>query len=119
MRIYQKLTPLTEEERTFASENHWVIKWFFSITNYNESEYYDVAAIGYLKAVKAWFAREDLHQYAFSTIAKQAMRAYIWNEKKKNDRRIRTISLDALYGEYGTLTLEDMITYDHYLNCYV
>lgn len=119
MRIYQKLTPLTEEERTFASENHWIINWFFNTTNYSASEYYDVAAVGYLKAVKRWFAREDIHRYAFSTIARQAMRSYISSEMKKNDRRIRTISLDAPYGEDGALTLADMITYDNYSNCYV
>lgn len=118
MRVYQKLTPLTQEEQKFAEENHWVIDWFFRISNYNLSEYYDVAAIGYLKAVKSWHTRSELHEYSFSTIAKQAMRSYIGNELKKADRRIKTISLDAIVGDSEGMTLMDMVTYDSYLNCY-
>lgn len=118
MRTYQKLTPLTQEEQKFAEENHWVIDWFFRISNYNLSEYYDVAAIGYLKAVKSWHTRSELHEYSFSTIAKQTMRSYIGNELKKADRRIKTISLDAVVGDSDGMTLMDMVTYDSYLNCY-
>ena len=118
MRVYQKLTPLTQEEQKFAEENHWVIDWFFRISNYNLSEYYDVAAIGYLKAVKSWHTRSELHEYSFSTIAKQTMRSYISNELKKADRRIKTISLDAIVGDSEGMTLMDMVTYDSYLNCY-
>lgn len=118
MRVYQKLTPLTQEEQKFAEENHWVIDWFFRISNYNLSEYYDVAAIGYLKAVKSWHTRSELHEYSFSTIAKQTMRSYIGNELKKADRRIKTINLDAIVGDSEGMTLMDMVTYDSYLNCY-
>lgn len=118
MRVYQKLTPLTQEEQKFAKENHWVIDWFFRISNYNLSEYYDVAAIGYLKAVKSWHTRSELHEYSFSTVAKQTMRSYIGNELKKADRRIKTISLDAIVGDSEGMTLMDMVTYDSYLNCY-
>ena len=118
MRVYQKLTPLTQEEQKFAEENHWVIDWFFRISNYNLSEYYVVAAIGYLKAVKSWHTRSELHEYSFSTIAKQTMRSYIGNELKKADRRIKTISLDAIVGDSEGMTLMDMVTYDSYLNCY-
>ena len=118
MRVYQKLTPLTQEEQKFAEENHWVIDWFFRISNYNLSEYYDVAAIGYLKAVKSWHTRSELHEYSFSTIAKQTMRSYIGNELKKADRRIKTISLDAIVGDSEGMTLMVMVTYDSYLNCY-
>lgn len=118
MRVYQKLTPLTQEEQKFAEENHWVIDWFFRISNYNLSEYYDVAAIGYLKAVKSWHTRSELHEYSFSTIAKQTRRSYIGNELKKADRRIKTISLDAIVGDSEGMTLMDMVTYDSYLNCY-
>lgn len=119
MRIYQKLTPLTEEEKQFAAENHWVVEWFFVISGYDLQEYYDVAAIGYLKAVKSWCSREELHQYSFATVAKQMMRSYIGNERKKSDRRIRTISLDAASDDAGGFCLMDTVTYDNYLNQYV
>ncbi len=119
MRIYQKLTPLTEEERKFASDNHWVIDWFFAITQYDSNELYDVAAVGYLKAVKSWFSRAELHQWEFATIAKQMMRGYITNEYRKRDRRIKAVSLDECYGESENRSLADTITYDNYLNYYV
>lgn len=119
MRVYQKLTPLTQEEQRFAEENHWVIDWFFRISGYNATEYYDVAAIGYLKAVKSWCSREELHEYEFSTIAKQMMRSYIGNERRKANRRIQTISLDAEIGKDSSLCYLDTVTYENYLNCYV
>ena len=119
MRIYQKLTPLTEEERAFAGDNHWVIEWFFAISQYDRDEFYDVAAVGYLKAVKSWFSRTDLHRWEFSTVAKQMMRGYITNEIKKRTRRIRAISLDECCGEDENYSLVNAITYDNYLNCYV
>lgn len=119
MRIYQKLTPLTEEERQFAANNYWVVEWFFRISDYDLQEYYDVAAIGYLKAVKSWCARDELHQYSFATIAKWRMQAYIGNEIKKNNRRIRTISLNAALDDADGCCLMDMVTYDNYLNQYV
>lgn len=40
----------------------------------DEQEYYDVAAFGYLSAVKRYFAQPKLGRYAFSTIAWQSMR---------------------------------------------
>lgn len=46
------------------------------------------------------------------------MRSYIGNELKKADRRIKTISLDAIVGDSEGMTLMDMVTYDSYLNCY-
>ncbi len=110
MRVYQKLTPLTQEEQKFAEENHWVIDWFFRISNYNLSEYYDVAAIGYLKAVKSWHTRSELHEYSFSTIAKQTMRSYIGNELKKADRRIKTSRQESIGGDPYRTTSMDMVT---------
>lgn len=47
-----KLTPLTPEEQAFAEENHSVLVWYLSTNKLDKSEFYDVAAIGYLQAVK-------------------------------------------------------------------
>lgn len=118
MRAYQKLTPLTEEEKEFAAENCWAIDWFFRISDYDAFDYYDVAMFGYLKAVKSWCTRVELHEYSFATIAKRMMAGYIGNERRKADRRIKAISLDAqLYDDERSLL--DSITYEHYLNQYV
>lgn len=119
MRIYQKLTPLTPEEQQFAADHHWVIEWFFKVTNYDKREFYDVASLGYLKAVKSWLSRDELHQYEFSTIARQAMRGYIGCEQRKERRRIRALSLEAVISNSDGLALMDLITYDDYQNQYI
>lgn len=119
MRIYQKLTPLTEDEQRFAEDNHSVIAWCLKLLNYDYEENYSVAVFGYLKAVKKWFATPELHRYDFKTIAKWMIRGYLGNEEQKSFRRIQTISLDAPVGEDNEFTLIDTITYDNYLNCYV
>jgi len=44
---------------------------------WDESEYYDIAAFGYLSAVRRYLTHPELRQYAFSTIAWKAMRRSI------------------------------------------
>lgn len=39
----------------------------------DEREYYDIAAFGYLSAVRRYLTRPELRQYAFSTIVWRAM----------------------------------------------
>lgn len=91
-----KLTPLTEQEALFAEEHHDVIWKFLTHYRLEYGEYYGIAALGYLQAVKKWHVREDLHQYAFETIAWNNMRCHVGNERKKQERRIRTVSLDDM-----------------------
>lgn len=119
MRTYQKLTPLTEEERKFAEEHHSVIAWCLRLDGYDYDENYSVAVFGYLKAVKKWFARNELHKYSFKTIAHWTIKSYLGNERQKAFRRIQTISLDAPISDDDDFTLMDTITYDNYQNCYV
>lgn len=119
MRIYQKLSPLTEEERIFAEENHDVISWCLKLEGRDYDENYSIAVFGYLKAVKRWFAREELHKYSFKTIARWAIKSYLYCEAEKSFRRIQTISLETPIGDENGLTLMDVITYDNYLNHYV
>lgn len=91
-----KLTPLTEQEALFAEEHHDVIWKFLAHYRLEYGEYYGIAALGYLQAVKKWHARNDLHQYAFETIAWNNMRCHVGNERKKQERRIKTVSLDDM-----------------------
>lgn len=117
-RIYQKMTPLTDEEKQFSEDNYSVIEWCFKhIYGYDMQEYYDVAMIGYLKAVKRWFSRPELHKYSFKTISLWAIKSYLWNERKKEKRR-RTLSLNVPIENDSDFTLIDTITYDNYLNHY-
>lgn len=121
MRIYQKMKPLTAEEQRFASENHSVIYWCLKLEGYDPDEDYGPAAIGYLKAVQRWFARPELHRYSFRTIAKWAIKSYVGNERKREERCQRqTVSLNApISGYEADFSLLDTITYDNYLNHYV
>lgn len=105
-----KLTPLTQEEKVFAEENHSVLVWYLNTQKLDKSEYYDVAAMGYLQAVKQWFARPELHQWSFSTIARQSMRSRVHNERQKQNR-LPTVSLDEVVPGTDGLTYGDTITY--------
>lgn len=76
---------LTDKEREFATKWHGVIYTFLNENRLPESEYYDVAALGYLRAVMRYNREPNLRKYSFSTIAWQAMRSSVGN-KKKSDR---------------------------------
>lgn len=104
-----KLTPLTQEERMFSEENYPVLEWCIRI-NRIDQDYYDIAYLGYIHAVKKWYAREDLHRYSFKTIANAVIRTHISNEKKKEERRIQTISLEEVIPGIDGLTYGDTIT---------
>lgn len=99
--------PLTEQQKAFANQHHDLIFKFMTAKKLT-MEWYDILAIGYLKAVKKWFKREDLHQYCFSTIAFYKMRREVGNEREKEKRRLKTISLDAVMQD--DFTLGDVIT---------
>ena len=65
-------------------------------------------------SVKRWFALPELHEHNFEIIAFYAMRSAIGHEVAKRKKRIKTISLDELYGEGGGFTLADYGTgYTH------
>lgn len=110
-----RLTPLTLEEQTFAGENHSVLEWCMKAQKV-DADLYDVAAMGYLLAVKKWFARPEIHKWSFKSIVRQAVRSSLGNERKKQERRIKTVSLDAVIPgtddlTYGSTVTEDNIRY--------
>lgn len=113
MRIYTRMTPLTDEEREFAEKNHPVLLWYIKEAKLNPDKWYDAAAMGYLRAVKNWFSRPELHQYSFLKIAKQSMRGYVGAEMKKESRRIQTVSLDAIVDGTDGVIRQDITTYDN------
>ena len=86
---------LTQEQSDFAAEHHNLIFAFLNQKGYPEDEYYDIAAFGYLSAVRSYYAREDLRSYAFSTIAFSRMRSYVGRHMKQDAARIsRLVSYD-------------------------
>lgn len=121
MRIYEKMTPLTEEEQIFAAQNYNILENYLRYRRLSFNDYYDVCAYGFLKAVKRWFSRPELHAYSFTTIANKAMWSYVYSEKQKQKRRIQTVSLyETIPGTEG-ITYFDTITYqntDFQYSCY-
>lgn len=107
-----KLTPLTSEEQRFAAENHDVLLWCMQVLHLPKDTY-DIAAEGYLQAVKKWHIRPDLHDRSFRTIAKWAVRSRINNARRVEERQIKTVSLDAVIPGTNGLTLASMVTYDN------
>lgn len=116
-RTYTRMAPLTEEEREFAEENYYALLWYVKKVRGDwwrefEDDYYDAAVMGYLKAVKKWFERPELHRYSFLNIAVHSMRGYVGAEMKKISRRIKTVSLDAAVGGTDNAYRQEIITYE-------
>lgn len=74
-------------------------------------EFYDVVIFRFLRAVQQYDEREDLQQYAFSTIANNAMRSALSNhfaKEKRRNKKVQILSLDYQFKDSG-LTLGDVI----------
>lgn len=71
--------PLTPEQVCFAAKNHRLIYKYLKKRQLSKEEYYDIVVFGYLKAVQDYFCKEDLQQYAFSTICYRYMSREITN----------------------------------------
>ena len=106
------LTPLTPEEQQLAADNHDCLQWAIR-KQCLDRELTDIAAIGYIHAVKKWFARPDLHKWSFRTIVNQTIRSYVCSERRKQTRTIQTVSLDAEIPGTDGLTYGDIITTDN------
>lgn len=113
MRTYMKMSPLSPEEQAFAAENHPFVLWYIKDQNLDFDQYYDVVIMGFLKAVKNWFARPELHKHSFTVIAKWSMMGYMSCERKKEQRQIQTISLDEMIPGTDGCTYGESITYDN------
>ncbi len=102
---------LNERQKRFAEEHHGVIESFLSSRGLSVDEYYDVVVFRYLRAVKQYDEREDLKQYAFSTIANNHMRSALGHhfEKERRERDGFTIlSLDYKFAD-SNLTFGDIV----------
>lgn len=104
------LAPLTSAEQALAEQNLFMVDRFLASHHLPAAEWYDVVIFRYLLTVQKWFRQPELYQYAFSTIAWKAMQSAVGNERKKADRRIQTISLEAPVPGTNGLTWADTIT---------
>lgn len=78
---------LSPEQRQFAAAQHNLIFAYLREKKLYHGDYYDIAAFGYLRAVKRYFTEPSLHKYAFSTIAWRAMRQSISAFRRSEERR--------------------------------
>lgn len=104
------LRPLSQMERKVAADNLWVVESFLRKNQLPFDDWFDVVIFRYLRAVELWFDRPDLYQYEFSTIAWRNMNSAVWNERKKQARRIRTVSLDTPIPGTDGMTYADIVT---------
>lgn len=107
------LKPLTPEERAVAERNYWIVGCFLRAQQLPEDEWFDVVIFRYLLTVENWFRRPKLYRYEFTTIAWNAMRSAVGNERKKQSRQIKTVSLDDPVPGTDGLTWNDIITEDN------
>jgi len=83
---------LSSSEREFAEAHHNLIYAFLNKEKLEQSEFYDVVALAFLKAVRRYFINKNLVDYNFSTIAWTAMKNAVIKEKKK--QKFNFVSLD-------------------------
>ena len=111
-----KLRPLSAEAQELARQNIRTVAGFLAHHRLSD-DWYDVVIFRYLLTVQNWLDRPELHRYAFSTIAWRAMSSAVSNERRKRQRRIQTVSLDAPVPDTDGVTIGDTITADNL--CYV
>lgn len=115
----QHLRPLTPPEQELAARNCALIDRFLAKNRLPAADWYDVVVFGYLLAVEKWFARPQLCRFSFSTIAWNAMLTKVGNERRAQERRIKTVSLDDPIPGTDGLTYADIITEDNLSTIYI
>lgn len=85
--------PLTPEEAQFATDHINIVWWYLDQQGLDRAEWFDVVIFRYLLTVKRWLALPDLQQVKFVTVACSAMRSAIGNEREKQAKEPRSVSL--------------------------
>lgn len=78
---------LTDEQRQFAAIQHNLIYTFLREKGWSVREYYDIAAFGFLRAVRRYLTEPALQKYRFSTVAWRAMSQSITSFHRAEARR--------------------------------
>ena len=99
-----KLTPLSKRQMRFAEKNHKLVYAFLQERRYGPDEYYDLAVMGYLRAIERYFTHAYLRRFSFSTVAYRAMQQSIASWKRGESRRRQAEeTYCALYGRRETI----------------
>ena len=76
---------------------------------FRDPERFDVVIFRYLLSVKRWHSQPHLKAYSFSSIAVKAMHSAVSGERRKQMRRVETVSLNTPIPRTNGLVLEDCI----------
>lgn len=106
------LKPLTPEERAVAERNCWIVDSFLRAQKLPRDDWWDVVIFRYLLTVENWFRKPTLYHYEFTTIAWNAMRSAVGNERRRQSRQVKTVSLDDPVPGTDGLTYADIVTAD-------
>ena len=99
-----KLAPLSKRQIRFAEKNHRLVYAFLQERRYAPDEYYDLAVMGYLRAIERYSTHAYLRRFSFSTVAYRAMQQSIASWKRgENRRRQAEEAYCALYGRRETV----------------
>ena len=101
--------PLTRMESEFAAEHHALIYTFLRAFDLPEEDFYDVAVFGYLSAVRAYLAREELRRGSFRTIAYRAMNRCVRRSPEFWMRENHGISTESYREELHSQDLRDTV----------
>ena len=86
-KLSTKLAPLSKRQIRFAEKNHKLVYAFLQEQRYDPGEYYDLAVMGYLRAVERYCSHAYLRRFSFSTVAYRAMQQSIVSWKRGESRR--------------------------------
>jgi len=102
---------LNQLEKEFAAENHHLVYSFLNKNRLDESEYYDIAVLAYLDAVRRYHTKKNLAEYKFSTIAWKAMNSAIRREQKKELNSNKSLN-ELLYQDRQYILADSLVQED-------
>ena len=83
----KKQSALSRQQVKFAEKNHRLVYTFLAKQHLDPDEYYDLAAVGYLRAVMRYCSHAYLRRFSFSTVAFRAMQQSIASWRRSEARR--------------------------------
>lgn len=106
-----RIAPLTAQESAFAAEKHDFIFQYLRKRRLPD-DYYDVVVEPYIRAVRVWLARPELHIYGFPSIAGMRMDAALYKHRQREARLhqlYRVVRLDAYVGEFQNMAVAEVV----------
>nr|WP_319488585.1 hypothetical protein [uncultured Caproiciproducens sp.] len=97
----KRIEPLTPSERDFAEKNHNLIYAYLIHKKLPKEDWYDIAAYGYILAVKEWHRHPE---YSFGSVAFYYMNGQVSHEYDGRNRQKRSASIISI----NSPTTDDM-----------